>query len=228
MTELTPLPNPLHVLSVGPFGRKVASYLAALRSDITDTTVVDGIVPLPSTWPSARLMILVSWRPVPDLCELLNQLSHEWQRPFLPVIQDLTAIRLGPLVLPGRGSCWNCWVTRWRQHSGWTKERASLWRYYAEHPSAGPLGYLEPFALITAARIAQTVAAFDSSTATPGHIWQIDMMTRQVATSTVVGVHDCPLCGLGRSKTTRSFAAMHKELEYLWSEELPPASCTDR
>jgi bacteriocin biosynthesis cyclodehydratase domain-containing protein len=209
----------VHLLSVGPFGEAVGSYLKTIRDDIAQTSVIDNTVPLPATWPDARLHVLVAWRPVPDLCELLNQLSHEWQRPFFPVIQDLTAIRFGPIVVPGRGACWKCWVTRWHQHSGWTKERASLLSYYASHSSVGPAGYLEPFALMTAVRIAQTVTAVDSATATPGSLWQIDMLTRQVTGSIVVGVHDCRWCGLGRPKATRSFAEMQKELKYLRSAE---------
>jgi bacteriocin biosynthesis cyclodehydratase domain-containing protein len=209
----------VHLLSCGPFGEAVGRYLKTIREDMAYTHVIDDMLPLPSTWPEARINVLAAWRPVPDLCELLNQLSHERRRPFLPVIQDLTALRFGPLVIPGRGACWNCWVTRWRQHSGWTKERESLLRYYATHPCDGPAGYLEPFALMAAARISQTMSAVDSCIAIPGCVWQIDVLTRQVDTSTVVGVHDCSWCGLGRPKATRTFADMRKELTYLWVAE---------
>jgi bacteriocin biosynthesis cyclodehydratase domain-containing protein len=207
--------EPAHLICVGPFATAVKQELLGMRNDITATEVVDDTFPLPSSWPISRLHVLVSWRPVPTLCELLNQISFEQRRPFLPVIQDLTALRLGPIVKPGEGPCWHCWMTRLRQHSGWTKERTSLLQYYATHPAAGPQGFLQPYVMMTAARIAQTINDFDSSEAVPGFVWQVDMLTRQIITSTVVGVHDCSWCGLGRPKKTRSVEGFLQQLSYL-------------
>jgi bacteriocin biosynthesis cyclodehydratase domain-containing protein len=207
--------RPVHLICVGPFAEAVNQEFETMRNDIIGTEVVDDTFPLPSTWPASRVNVLVSWRPVPSLCELLNQVSYDLHCPFVPVIQDLTAIRLGPIVVPGQGPCWHCWITRWRQHSGWTKERTSLLQYYAAHPEAGPQGYLEPFVTMAAVRIAQTITNIDSDDALPGSVWQVDMMTRQIATATVVGVHDCSWCGLGKPRLTRSVAGLQQELSYL-------------
>lgn len=205
---------PAHLICVGPFARAIAQYLKMVCPLVTETHV-DDTVPSPSTWPNARLNVLVAWRPVPDLCDLLNRISYELRRPFLPVIQDLAVLRVGPIIAPGHGPCWHCWITRWRQHSGWTKERSSVLDYYRAHRTAGPQGYLEPFAKMAATLIAQTMASIESSTAIPGYIWQIDMITRSVSTAVVVGVHDCSWCGLGRPKETRSFAALQEQLSFL-------------
>lgn len=211
--------NPVHVLSAGPFGRAVVRHLNSLRGDLTDTDVADNLVPLPSTWPAARIRALVAWRPVADLCALLNQFSYETQRPFVPVIQDLTAIRVGPIIMPGSGPCWHCWITRWRQHSGWVKERMALTQYYSSHPQDGPRGYLEPFAAMAAIRLDEVITALDAATAVPGYVWQIDVLSGEITAGTVVGVHDCRWCGLGKPKETRTVAELRETLRYVWGQE---------
>lgn len=208
--------NPVHVLSAGPFGRAVARHLHSLRGDLAHTDVADNLVPLPSTWPAARIRVLVTWRPAAGLCELLNQFSYETQRSFIPVMQDLTAIRVGPIVMPGNGPCWHCWITRWRQHSGWVKERMALTQYYSSHPQDGPRGYLEPLAAMAAIRLDEVIAAVDAETAVPGYIWQIDVLTGEINAGIVVGVHDCRWCGLSKPKETRAVAELRQELRDLW------------
>jgi len=61
------------------------------------------------------------------------------------------------------------------------------------------------------------VEALDAGEALPGQVWQIDMINRKITTSTVVGVHDCPRCGLHRPGPTRSHAEMQQALAYLWN-----------
>ncbi|MGH9898091.1 MAG: TOMM precursor leader peptide-binding protein [Pyrinomonadaceae bacterium] len=212
--------EPVHLLSVGTFGRVVADYLRMFREDISETAAEDYKLLLSETrktWPIARITVIAAWRPVLELCELLDDFSHEWQRPFVPLVLDAKALRLGPVVIPGRGSCWHCWSRRLNQHSAWTNAEAALLQHYKSNPDSGPRGYLEPFAMMAATRIAHIIDALDSSQAMPGHIWQIDMMTREITTSTVVGIHDCPRCGLHRPAPTRSFAEMQSELAYLWT-----------
>jgi bacteriocin biosynthesis cyclodehydratase domain-containing protein len=218
MNQSTSAVSPVHLLSAGPFGRAVVRNLKSLRGDVVDTDVSNNLFPLPSTWPASRLLALVSWRPVMELSEMLNEISHERRIPLIPAIQDLTAIRIGPIILPGRGPCWNCWIARWRQHSGWTHERTSLSRHYATHPEAGPAGYLESFAAMTACRLSQVIASVDSNEARAGSIWQVEMLTGETSTAFVIGVHDCPCCGLRRPKSTRSVAELQTSLAYLWSQ----------
>jgi bacteriocin biosynthesis cyclodehydratase domain-containing protein len=209
--------NPVHVLSVGPFGQAVVRHLDSLGTDLIHTDIACNLLPLPSAWPAARIVALVSWRPVSDLCELLNEFSHDSRIPFVPVVQDLTAIRVGPIIVPGSGPCWHCWTTRCRQHSGWTKERMSLSQHYSSHPQDGPRGYLEGFAAMAANRLTDAISVLDAKAATPGSVWQIDILTGEITTSRVIGVHDCRWCGLGKPKETRSAIELREALSYLWS-----------
>jgi bacteriocin biosynthesis cyclodehydratase domain-containing protein len=206
----------VHVFSAGPFGRAVARYLAEFRADVFETNL-DGAAP--ELKPDASVNVVAAWRPVPAFCEVLDQASHECQRPFISLIADSTVLRLGPVVVPGQGSCWGCWVRRFRQHDPWPAERAEVLRRYTADASAGPKGYLEPFAMMGAARIAGALEALRSSAGIAGYVWEIDMLTRETKVSTVVGVHDCPRCGLHRPVQTRGFAEMRQELAYLWTAD---------
>jgi len=210
--------DPVHVLSTGAFGSAILRHLRALRSDVIDTDVVDNLLPLPSTWPSARILALTSWRQVNELCELINEASYSMKVPFIPVIQDLTAIRLGPIIMPDCGPCWHCWMTRSRQHAGWTQERVALSQHYAAHPEQGPQGYLEPVAAMAAVLLSEAVVALDSGVAVPGYIWQIEFLTGEITASALVGVHDCDWCGLKKPRATRSVEDLQKNISYLWSQ----------
>lgn len=209
---------PPHILSIGSFGRAVAHYLRDFRSDLVETVVTDDTIALPDVWPTSCANIVASWRPVPHFCELLDELSFKWERPFVPVILDSTLLRIGPVVLPKLGSCWSCWVRRYAQHDAWREERRALLEHYASHPTVGPQGYLEPFAMIAASRLASILGSVRGDSSAAGHIWQIDVITRQVTMGKVVGVHDCPRCGLHR-RAERSFADLHRDLGYLWTQD---------
>jgi bacteriocin biosynthesis cyclodehydratase domain-containing protein len=217
MADLRTSTLPVQLLAVGSFGRAVAAYLKTFCADLYETSVDDDVIPLPETWPAARLTVLTAWRPVPSLCELLDDVCHRWNRPFVPLILDSTILRLGPIVMPGQEGCWGCWTRRYNQHITWPEERSALLQYYASHPDSGPKGFLEPFAMMGASQLRQTIEALDSSTARPGHVWQIDMLTGNITTSTVVGLQGCTRCGEHRPEATRSYAEMRQTLSYLWT-----------
>lgn len=208
----------IHLISVGPFGFAVARYLKVFAPNTRERPISKNEMPSANACLEASVNVIAAWRPVPVLCEFVDRISHQGQRPFLPLILEGTLLRLGPTVVPGRGGCWSCWVRRSSQHAPWPKETLMIQQFYAEHPDVGPKGYLEPFAMLAAVRIRQTIAALDSS-AIPGCVWQIDTLTRHVTTSVMTGIHDCPRCGLHRSARELSFAEMQRSLRYLWSDD---------
>ena len=207
---------PVHVLSIGAFGQAVTQYLRELSTGLLETVISDDTIALPAAWPKSRAIVIASWRPVPHFCELLDDLGFAQGRPFIPVILDSTILRLGPVVIPNKGSCWACWARRYTQHDTWRQERRPLLEHYMSQSSAGPQGYLEPFAMMAASRLALILDALEDPNPPAGQVWQMDIVTRVIAAATVVGVHDCPRCGLHRPMAERSFADMRSDLAYLW------------
>jgi bacteriocin biosynthesis cyclodehydratase domain-containing protein len=224
MAEQKKVRAPVHLLAVGSFGNAVAGYLKRFHPDLVETIVENDVIPLPETWPASRMLVLASWRPVPGLCELLDDVCHRWRRPFVPLILDSAILRLGPVVIPGQEGCWGCWDRRYRQREDWREEQSALFEYYSSHPDSGPRGFLEPFAMMGAARIRKTIEALDASTATAGYLWQMDLLTGEITTGGLTGIHGCSRCGTGRPEATRGYAEMQQALGYLWrsrdSEEL--------
>jgi bacteriocin biosynthesis cyclodehydratase domain-containing protein len=206
----------LHLITVGTFGKTVARHLRTLI-EFRETTVAAGAM-RDQVWSMADINVVVAWRPMPRLCAVLDDLSFERRTGFLPLILDGTAMIVGPFVVPGAGSCWHCWNIRCQQHAAWPNEREALLDYYASHPAEGPNGYLEPFAMMGAARINEAVTLLQREQAIPGEIWQIDMLSLDITQTVAVGVHDCPRCGLRRPSATRNFSMLQKRLAYLWPE----------
>lgn len=206
----------VHILTAGAFGKAVAYYLKAFSSDMQETTLVGDSGSSIKRWPESKINIIASDRPLPATCELLDKLSHESRRPFVPVLIDAVALRVGPVIIPGNGSCWGCWVLRCAQHADSPKEYAEFWQYYSGNGDRGAQGYLEPFAIIAAARVAKVIALSDCSLVIPGYVWQIDILTRKMTSAIAVGVHDCPQCGMHRPASTRSCGDLRSDLTYLW------------
>lgn len=206
----------LHLITVGAFGKAVARNLRTLI-EFRETTIEYG-AKRDQGWSMADINVVVAWRPVPRICALLDDLCFERRTRFLPLILDGTVMIVGPFVVPGAGSCWHCWNIRCQQHAAWPTEREALLSFYASHPAEGPNGYLEPFAMMGAARINEAVSLFQGEQAIPGEIWQIDMLSLDITQTVAIGVNDCPRCGLRRPAATRSFSELQKRLAYLWPE----------
>ncbi len=200
---------PVLVIPVGSYGIAVTRYLQELRGD----TILSDMESVETT--RSRMLILTAGRPASRQCNRVVKVGHQCRQPFIPLVQDSGYRYLGPVTMPDSTGCWTCWAIRVRQHSRHAVSRTVVSTYYDEHPGAEPRGYLEPFALLGAACIARAIDAVDSGHAIGGQVWRMDIITREVTIGTVVGVHDCPLCGLHRPADTRSFIEMRDALSAL-------------
>ncbi len=210
--------EPVNIIPIGPFGAAVARCLSRVRSDTVVTAMEGRAAPTPESLPDARMDVLAAWRPVLESCEMLDEVSHRRGRAFIPLTLDSGILRVGPVVVPGAGSCWHCWLRRTRQHTPGLQYRFALWQHYSRNDDTGPRGFLEPMAAMSAARISQIIDGIDARDDVGGHVWQMDLMTRKITISTVVGIHDCPRCGLHRPAEGRTHAEMQAALSHLWLE----------
>lgn len=206
----------LHVFSMGAFGKAVAYYLKTLRAEVVERVITTAGTTFFDLSPQTSTSIIAAGQPIPELCKLLEDRSFEYGRAFIPLVLDSANLIIGPVVIPGAGACWSCWNRRSIQHASHPDERLALLQHYSNGMNTGPVGYLESYALLGAARIAQILNSFDSPSGIAGYVWQIHVITREIVTSKVTGIHDCPRCGLGRRAPTRTFAELQHELAYLW------------
>jgi bacteriocin biosynthesis cyclodehydratase domain-containing protein len=202
----------VHLVTVGPFGQAVASALQEIvAAHVTPAGKRNETTP--ALWPLARINVLVSWRPVPRLYQLCDAVSYAWKRPWFPVVLEDQMLRIGPVVVPGQGACHGCYEKRVLQHSARQALYRALNEHYEAHPESGPQGFLPAIAEIAALRAAQLIEQLESEPASEaGWLWQMDILTRRTLRSQVIGVHDCPRCGLQRDLSTRSYAALREEL----------------
>jgi bacteriocin biosynthesis cyclodehydratase domain-containing protein len=201
------------IVTYGPFGRAVGVHLATLRPSLETVSLTLGCEVEAG---KVDVRLLAAWRPEVDACLRMDAASHRDGRVFLPLVVDDSMLVVGPLVIPGRSACWHCYHRRMRQHAIWPAHRAALAAHYEQHPETGPRGYLEAFAMLGAARLAQMLAAIETGDARGGEVWELDLLTRETAVSTVVGIDACPRCGLGRDPADRSTRELRRALEYLW------------
>lgn len=185
--------RPICSLSFGSFGRAVIAYLKKMRNDCVDA---DGPAVEGETLIDARTYVVASWRPVASICKKLNEISHQRSVPLLPVIVDGKILYIGPVIVPGSGPCWECWIRRKRQHDRYAAMHLAIEDFYVNQPDAGPVGYLEPFAHLAAAHLSDIIGSLDDKTATAGQVWRMDMITRDLSCNMVTGVHGCRWCGI--------------------------------
>jgi bacteriocin biosynthesis cyclodehydratase domain-containing protein len=197
----------LSAIGLGPFGERVAELLAR-QYPAAVTSDAAGLEGAFATAPGAVVVAL--WRPSPVLCEQADRLAFQNQVPWLAVTMEHPVIRIGPLVVPGAGPCFDCYRRRRIQHDTQGAATSALYAAYERDPSIGPAGYLPHHARLAAATAAQLLArtgllppgpdarsAEHRPPADPpvGQVVTLRLLRRGVSMSRVIGCHDCDRCG---------------------------------
>lgn len=200
--------RPIHVVSVGDFGRAVASSMQAYFPDALTTHLDRGPL-LSNMLPLARVHVLAAWRPVPAMAAELDGVAFAWKVPWLPVVYEHPYVRIGPLVVPGKGPCYTCFRNRLKQHSSRAELIEAVSAAYDRDPELGPKGFFPPMARLAAAAAAEVLRELDRSPEREaGVVRQINVLYGRAQKHHVVGVHGCPRCGLQRDERTRSYEAL--------------------
>jgi len=198
----------VQALALGRFGQAVAAELAAVLDGVTVRTgSLPTGEPLPRPGrvrggqggPGARR------RPVPAVTEEVDARSHATATPWLPVLIEAGALRVGPMVVPGTSACHRCFRRRLRQHAPARAVEAALERHFTASGDDEPYGHLPGTAVLAATAAADVLdlAAADPAAA-GGQVRQQDLASGRLTTGRVVGVHGCDRCGLHRDERTRS------------------------
>jgi bacteriocin biosynthesis cyclodehydratase domain-containing protein len=207
----------INALSVGAFGRAVLHFLKSFVPHIEGSDWADIHDLDQDSWPLSDLQVVCAWRPVPKLCAFLDELSHRRSHPLVSVVLEPSVLCLGPVIVPGEGGCWHCWEARAQQHAQFAEERLALLQFYEKDRSAGPIGYLEPFALMGAVQIAHLISSREYLRQNAGFIWRINLYTREVSVGHLIGVHGCPRCGRRDAHSGPNYAEAQNALSFLWA-----------
>lgn len=200
----------VHLIAAGPFGVAVAERLEA-AFDATATTHADASGRFWSqTWPAADVHVLCAWRAMPWLAARLDEVAFAWGVPWLPVVCEHPELRVGPLVVPGRGPCYGCFRRRLAQHRPSERLTAELHRLYDGDAAAGPRGHM-PFHALLAAASAR--AALDAGE--PGRVVQHNLVTRKSAAGRTVGVHGCERCGGRVPERVRGHERLQRDIAHV-------------
>lgn len=177
------------ILHSGNLGAAIAQRLqnrhAAKVADLHEAGAM-----LEQFLPGQAFVGVAAWRPFSDLFRLIDTACFKYGIRWSSVTLNEFSLNCGPLVVPGRGACYHCYLQRKESHnlaSDW--ERAAQ-AYYTEHPQEGPLGYPQALVEIGAAALAEDAMA----DATPARIRSVDVLGAGVQESTVIGIHRCPRC----------------------------------
>lgn len=149
--HITPsAPGKVTLAGAGPFGLRVASLLAAIHPGCRKTNATLAEISAAFT-EQANAAVIALWRPDPELCDAVDALSYRYQQPWLPVIMEHPVIRIGPLVRPPAGPCFQCYARRRRQHDPQPWVTAALQAAYDRSQACGPGGYMPHHARLAAA-----------------------------------------------------------------------------
>jgi bacteriocin biosynthesis cyclodehydratase domain-containing protein len=153
--------------------------------------------------------VVVAGRPVPALTDRVDAWAFATGTPWLPVVVEGTALRAGPLVVPGESACHRCFRSRLRQHAAAPAVEVALDAYYRTSPADEPYGYLPGTVAVAADLIDQAVG---DPPAAAGRVRQRDLSSGRSTSGQVVGVHGCDRCGLHRDESNRSSADLYRSL----------------
>jgi bacteriocin biosynthesis cyclodehydratase domain-containing protein len=197
------------VISIDAFGAAVWTYVNQLLpgADLITTHAVNPIAPLFQS----EHVVLAGGRPAPVLCEQLDNLVAITGITFIPALIQSDVLRIGPVIAPDCPGCWTCWERRARQHSTSIEEDAALSNFYRQ-ASPGPKGFLPALAALAAARITEIINSTSRCATFSGRTWEMDLLTRTLSQTDLIGVDDCRRCGLHRPAKSRTFAQMRREL----------------
>jgi bacteriocin biosynthesis cyclodehydratase domain-containing protein len=211
-----PTGSSVQVLARGAFGHAVAKYAGRFfpALEVSDLANAQAL----SCLPAAGLVVVASPRIEQRSCNWLDQRCSGALCGFVPVSMEGKILRVGPVVVPGAGPCWNCWRARLGQHDPWDGRKRALEAYYDE-TSAAPRGWLDPFALIAAARVFEIACEAEGLASAAGDVWEMDMFTRATGLRRVMGIHACARCGLAGEEQARNTSALAQALKHLWSED---------
>jgi bacteriocin biosynthesis cyclodehydratase domain-containing protein len=172
----------------GAFGRAVSGQLA---THFPATRILERGQLRGGSLAGAAVIVLALWRPSPQLSEEVDVIAHKERIPWLEIVMDTQAIRVGPWVTPGAGACHRCYRQRQSQHDTQWPTSTALRNAYLERAEAGPRGFL-PHHVRLASGVAARLIRLESQPT--GRVVSTPLRGIGLSEETVVGCHGCDRC----------------------------------
>jgi bacteriocin biosynthesis cyclodehydratase domain-containing protein len=185
-------PDCVAVAGIGDFGQDVAGTLAKSEGNIMvsvdalENALTDGVV-----------AVAGMWRPCPDVCERLDELSFQAGTPWLPIVMEHPRIRVGPWGAAPGGPCYRCYRWRKRQHDTQPHVTLALEAAYNGGAACGPAGYLPHHVTLAVglAKLSLQKQAAGGVAAVAGEVLVVNVITGRSAVHRVIPCHGCTRCG---------------------------------
>ena len=205
------------IVPIDEFGIAVATELQA-QSPWTSFVIAEW-EQVAKQWDAWNCVttIVVSARPTPVIDEQVNEHVFGLGGSFLKVRLDSFRLRIGPVVGPGHGVCWQCCMLRERQHSAAPMFSEAREKFY-RHASKCVAGWIPAAAEIAAHRVNGLLDKLAQDLPCGGEFWEINLLTSAVQSGHALGVDGCSSCGLQISPAERTTGHLAAVLECLLEE----------
>uniref|UniRef100_A0AAU3GU00 TOMM leader peptide-binding protein n=1 Tax=Streptomyces sp. NBC_01401 TaxID=2903854 RepID=A0AAU3GU00_9ACTN len=184
----------LLVLASGPFGKGVARRLeqgAAERGYDTALQEIDQGTH-PSLWPRAELIVLATSHERPRIAEATDRAAFAWGTPWFGVHTTATEVVCGPVVVPGRTACRECYVRRRAQHRRPGHDTAAVGD--DRYPTGFPVHDVGIAAAFAQQAVDEVFATPEDDGAPGGTVRKFDQISGATHRSSVVAVDRCGRC----------------------------------
>lgn len=186
-----PRSGPAALIAIGDFG---AAIIAMLRLRLQAVAWPAGELNAAFSG-GAAVVVVAAWRQQQAVCETADQLAYRFSKPWLPVTMDHPRVRIGPVVVPGVGPCFGCFIARRAQHDPQRTVTAAVDRAYAADAEAGPRGYLDHHVRLAAALSELLVRSLDQDPAgVAGQVVNFNVLQMGVRSHRVIPYGGCPRC----------------------------------
>jgi bacteriocin biosynthesis cyclodehydratase domain-containing protein len=175
------------VLTAGAFGNAVGARLAG-HLPVTMHELIDGTHS--SLWPYTELIVLATSHERPRLAEGIDQAAFRLGVPWFAVRPGATDLQCGPVVVPGRTACYQCYLARRNQHRQGAGPEPDADR---TQPTGFPQHHVGIAAGFALQAIDEVFAAPDPKRL-GGTIRRFDQVIGTISRSSVVAVDRCPRC----------------------------------
>lgn len=177
------------VLTAGTFGEQVGAGLRARHGASVQPVEPGGTHP--SWWPHADLVILATSQERVRLAGVVDRSSFAWGRRWFPIYSSPTVIYCGPVVVPGKTACYQCFLRRREQHRNPAVPAAA--DAVPEAAPAHPRHHVSIAVALAEQAIADAMAGPDDD-AIGGTVRLFDQVGGGTSRADVVAVDRCPRC----------------------------------